>query len=93
MAMANFPVGTYKNITATANIMPTDGCLLGVFCSTTSSGTIQFYDSATTSTATPITGAITLTAGTWYYIPTTVLSGVYAVIGSTANVTVITSGG
>ena len=88
MAIGNLNVGSYKVLTATGNVASGEGALLGLFCSTTSSGTIILYDSATTTTTIPITAIITLTAGTWYNIPVTFTAGLYAVIANTANVTI-----
>lgn len=91
MSFASANIGNYKNVSATANIKPVDGAMLGVFCSSiTSTPTLQLYDSATTTTTLPITGVITLTAGTFYQIPVCFLNGLCAVISGTANITVVT---
>lgn len=80
--------GMYKNLTATANIAKASGELLGFYVNSTTSGTIQFYDSATTTTSTPITGVITPAIG-WHFLPVSTVNGIYAVIGGSAlNVTV-----
>jgi len=80
--------GMYKNITATGNVANSSGELLGFYVNSTTSGTIQFYDSATTGTGTPITGVITPAVG-WHFLPVSTASGIYAVIGGTAlNVTI-----
>lgn len=89
MGIGNFQVGNYTNKTATGNINAKDGCLLGFFVATTSTGTIQFYDSATTTTTIPITGVITPAAGQFYPLPVVYTNGLYAVIGgSSLNVTI-----
>jgi hypothetical protein len=63
---------------------------MGFFVNSSTSGTIQFYDSATTTTTMPITGAITPAAGNWYPLPVCYSNGLYAVIGGTAlNVTIV----
>lgn len=79
--------GNYKNLAATANVKSSAGNLLGMLCATTSSGTVILYDSATTTTSKPITGTITLAAGTYYPIPAGFSDGLYAVIANTANIT------
>ena len=47
-------VGGYKQITATGNVCPFGTSLLGIFVSSSSSGTITIYDSATTTTTTKV---------------------------------------
>jgi hypothetical protein len=81
--------GGYKNITATGNVSPVVTDILGIFVSTTSSGTFTVYDSATTTTTAPITGTVTATAGTWYPLPVSVSNGVYVVVSGTLNATVV----
>ena len=81
--------GGYKLITATGNVSPVPTDMLGIFVSTTSSGTFVVYDSATTTTTTPITGTVTPTAGTWYSIPASASAGLYIVVTGTLNATVI----
>lgn len=88
MAVGNFQVGNFSNKTATANIKASEGCLIGFYVNSTSSGTIQFYDSATTTTTTVISGAITPAIG-WHFYPVCYTNGLYAVIGSTLNVTLV----
>lgn len=91
MSAPTYEVGGYHNVTATANLCPVPAAILGFLVSSTSAGTIQFYDSATTTTTTPITGVITPAAGTFVPVKAYASSGVYAVIGGTINVTVITA--
>lgn len=81
--------GTYSNKTATANIVPRDGVMLGFYVNSTSTGTIQFYDSATTTTTTAISGVITPAIG-WHFYPISFANGLYAVIASTLNITIVT---
>ena len=88
MPLSAIEAGSYKNITATANIKPADGVILGFYVNSTTSGTIQFYDSATTTTTTPITGVITPSIG-WQFLPVTYTNGLYAVIANTLNVTIV----
>jgi hypothetical protein len=88
MNIGNMQVGVPANKTATGNVKPVDGAMLGFFCNSTSSGTVQFYDSSTTTTTTSITGVITPTAGVWYALPFTFTNGLYAVIANTLNITI-----
>lgn len=81
--------GSYKRITATGNIKPIGGILLGLLVASTSSGTITLYDSATTTTGTPITGTLTPAAGTFIPIPLQFINGLYAVVSGTLDVTLI----
>lgn len=81
--------GNYKHLTATANVKATPGALMGVLSSATTAGTIQFYDSATTTTTIPITGVITPAAGSFTPIPLNFTTGLYAVITGTLDATII----
>lgn len=89
MSAPTYESGGYTRLTATANVSPVPKDILGVLVSTTTAGTIQFYDSATTTTTTPITGVLTLSAGTFTPIKAYAAQGVYAVIGGTLDCTVI----
>ena len=80
-------MGMYKNLTATANVANASGELQGFYVNSTTAGTIQFYDSATTTTTTPITGLITPAIG-WHFLPVSTANGIYAVIGGTLNATI-----
>lgn len=89
MGIGNFQTGNYTNKTSSANINAKDGCMLGFFVNSTSSGTVTFYDSATTTTTIPITGTITPAAGAWYPLPVNYVNGLYCAIGSTINITIV----
>lgn len=90
MTIGALNIGQYKNMSASANVLPRAGALLGFYVNSTSSGTIRFYDSATTTTTTAITNTITPAVG-WHPLPVAVANGVYAVIGATLDVTVVTA--
>lgn len=79
---------TPKQMSASANVCNTSACLGGVFCSSSTSGTLTLYDSATTTTTTKIVDTFSLTAGTFYPLPFGFGSGIYAVVGGTASITV-----
>ena len=87
MAIGNIEVGSYRNLTASANVQSVSGAMIGFYVCSTTSGTIQFYDSATTTTTTPISGLITPAIGMNYF-PICFANGLYAVIGGTLNVTI-----
>jgi hypothetical protein len=87
MAIGNFEVGAYRNLTASANVKSSQGAVIGFYVNSTTAGTIQFYDDAATGTTTPITGLITPAIG-FHRLPVAFASGLYAVIGATLNVTI-----
>ena len=82
-------VGAYKNISATGNVSKVPCKMLGFFVSTESTGTVRIYDSATTTTSTPVTDTIAVNAGTGYNLPVALTAGMYVVIGGTADVTLV----
>lgn len=89
MSAPTYECGSYTRLTGTANVAPTPKSLLGFFVASTTAGTIQFFDSATTGTATPITGVITPAAGAFYPVKAYASTGIYAVIVGPLDVTVI----
>lgn len=89
MAISN-DVGSYKQMSASANVKPSSGVLLGIFVSSASgSPTLAVYDSASTGTSAPIVAQWTPVAATFYPIPTSYASGLYVAIGGTVQCTVI----
>jgi hypothetical protein len=88
MTSASNPCYYPSQITASTLIKTSPGECGQVFCSTTSSGTIALYDSATAATNNKIVDTITLTAGQSYPLYIKFVNGLYAVIGGTASVTV-----
>ena len=89
MSAPTFTAGGYKNLTATTQVSTQGSTIIGVLVSTTTAGTLQFYDSATATTTTPVTGVLTLAAGTFLPIGASVGTGIYVVVGGTINATVI----
>jgi len=83
MSEATYLTGSYVRLTATGNAAPVPKNINGFYVNNTTAGTIQFYDSATTTTTTPITGLITPAIG-WNPLPVYATAGVYVVIGGTA---------
>jgi hypothetical protein len=89
MAVGNLQAGTPKLITATGNLNNSSGALLGVLVSSSTAGTFQLYDSATTTTTTPITGLVTPVAGQFIQIPVGYATGLYVVVTGTIDATLI----
>ena len=89
MAIGNLPVGNAKAISASANVKSSQGAMLGIFCSSSTSGTITLYDDAATGTSTAIAAVFNVTAGTYYTLPVAFANGLYVVVGGTAAVTVV----
>lgn len=83
----------YKQLAATNQVKGGAGKLFGIFVSSTSSGTLAVYDSATASTSDPkIANTITVTAGAQYLsFPAGIWfsKGLYVVAANTVEFTVI----
>lgn len=88
--MINSTIGTPINKTASGAVLPISGGLLGVFCASSSSGTLKLYDNASAASGTVVVNTFNLTAGTYYQIPASLANGLYATIGGTADVTFFT---
>jgi hypothetical protein len=92
MAIGALNVGSPRLVTSSGNVMPRPGALLGIFCSTSTGGTVAVYDDPSTGTATQIVGTITLASGTWYNLPMTFAQGCNLVVAGAAVITVVVSG-
>ncbi len=89
MATGSLNVGMYKQISASGNINPASGSILGIFVSSVSgSPTITVYDSATTTTTAKIVDTFIPVAATFYAMPASYASGLYVVIAATVSCTV-----
>lgn len=86
--IAGFPTSTPRQVSASGNVAPRPCSIAGVFCSSSTSGTLTIYDDASTGTTTKIVDTFSLTGGTWYPLPFTVSNGVNLVVGGAASVTV-----
>lgn len=74
----------WQKISATTNIKAAPGRLMGFYCNTTSGGTVVFYNHASADT-TPVIGALTPVAATYYPMPDIVMSvGIRATIAAAA---------
>lgn len=71
----------------TTQIKTGDGVLGGIFCSSSTSGTVTIYDNTTTS-GTAIVATFTVAAGTFYRLPAAFATGCRIVVANTASVTV-----
>lgn len=89
MSRSTVAYGTPVPFSSSTNVLASDGVLLGIFVSTSTSGTVTIYDSATTTTTTKLVDTTgTLSVG-WYPIPITFTNGCYIVIGGTLKATAV----
>lgn len=77
---------SYSNLSSSALVKTGEGHLLGVFCASSSSGTLKVWDNTSAAT-TVLVNTFSLVAGTWYPLPFRFGVGCYATIGGTADVT------
>lgn len=86
-------MSNYVRITATKQIKPMAGKLIGVFCSIAGGGSLTFYDSANSSTSDPVAiSTIALTDGTYYSFSSGGIflkNGIYCVAAGLPFATVI----
>jgi hypothetical protein len=82
-----------KVITATENVKPSAGKLLGFFCSAASSNpTVTIYNSAAATATKKVIDTFTPVAGTNYFFPGDGIwcdDGIYVVIANTVTLSVI----
>lgn len=89
MSTSVLNTGSYKQISASGNVSPIPGTILGIFVSAASATpTITVYDSASTGTATKIVDTFTPVAATWYPMQFGTTAGLNVVIGGTVSATV-----
>ena len=78
-----------KNISASANVTPRSGSLIGIFvASASNTPTIAVYESATTTTTAIIVNTFTPAAGQFYPMPFSFTNGCYVAISGTVDCTV-----
>lgn len=66
------------------------GTILGFLCNSTTSGTVVLaFATAAGGAGTAFTGTITPTAGTWYPLPVSSPTGIYATIANTLSLTFV----
>jgi hypothetical protein len=73
----------YYPFTATGNVFPRAGAMAGITIST--AGNLTVYDSATTTTTTPILAITAVTAGQYVALPCGLASGCYIVATCTGT--------
>lgn len=90
MSTADAVYYKYTNLTASAPVTPvTEGRKLGgVFCASSTAGTLKIWDSATAASGPVIVNTFTLVAGTYYPLPAIAKNGLYLTIGGTTDITV-----
>lgn len=83
----------YKQLSATAQVKAAPGKIKGIVVSSTSSGTLKFYDSAVGSTSDPVViNTLTPAAGSNYPFPADGIwcsKGIYVVAANTIEATII----
>jgi len=83
-------VGSPLNISSTGAVKNGTGKLMGVFCASSTSGTLKLWDN-TAGSGTVIVNTFNLTAATFYEIPASFANGLYATVGGTADITLFVS--
>lgn len=93
MSAPTYETGGYTNLTtaATTQVSSVPKAVLGVFVSTSTSGTFAIYDNASANTTNPVTGTVSAVAGTFYPIKAYCSTGVVVVTTGTINCTVISA--
>lgn len=92
MARQYATVGSPITVTATGAAVSGPCSLIGLFCNSTSSGTIILYDN-TAASGQVIVGILTPTAGNYYPMPASCANGIYATVANTLNVTLFVAQG
>ena len=80
---------TYKEMSATGLVKTGTGRLFGIFCNTTTAGSLIIYDGLTAG-GTAMFSGLALTAGQTYYFGNVLFgTGLYIVLTNTADWTVL----
>lgn len=77
---------SYSNLSSSALVKTGSGTLVGVFVSSSSSGTIKVWDNTSAAT-TILVNTFSATAATWYPLPFKFNTGCYATLGGTIDCT------
>jgi hypothetical protein len=81
--------GQYSRLTgSTSAIKSGPGVLIGIFVSSSTSGTLKIYDSLTQANTIIVNTTATLVGGTFYRIPARFTTGLSITIGGTIDFTV-----
>lgn len=86
MSSNDVPIYKYKNITASALISNQPTRLGGIYCNSTTSGTVKIYDNNAAS-GTVVLNTTALAVG-WNQMPFLLPSGCYITVGNTLDCTV-----
>jgi len=79
---------TYKELTESGLVKTGCGSLRGIFCASTTDGTLKLWDN-TSGATTVLVNTFTLTAATYYDMADVIFgTGLYATIANTADITV-----
>ncbi|MBP7662287.1 MAG: hypothetical protein KA770_00260 [Shewanella sp.] len=78
----------YTNLSASAQIAVGQVRLGGIFCASSTSGTVKVWDS-TAASGDICVNTFAVTAGTYYPIPALLKTGCYITIANTADITVM----
>lgn len=89
MSAPTYISGGYSHQTATAQIATFGRTVLGIFVASATTATLQVYDSATATTTTPVTGAVTVSGGVFYPLYAACGTGIYVVATGTVDYTVV----
>lgn len=77
----------YTELTASAKISDTPVKLGGIFCASSSSGTVKIWDNNAASGAV-VVNTFNVSANTWYPLPFILQNGCFITIGGTTDLTV-----
>lgn len=88
MSRAENPSYSHVRLTASGLVRNGAGNIGRVFCSSSSSGTLQILDDTTNSGAHIVINTFPLTAGQSYPFNGEMERGIYAVIGGTADISI-----
>ena len=90
MTVGNLQNGISKliNTATTTAVKATQGSMIGIFCTSSTAGTVAIYDDPST-TNNKVLDTTTLAAATYYPLPISMANGMTIVTGGTINIAVI----
>ena len=92
MSLVQHTAGSPVTVTGTGAVKTGPCVLHGIFCNSTTSGTIILYDNASAASGQVIVGTLTPSAGTYYPVNAALANGIHATVANTLNVTLMISG-
>lgn len=75
-------------VSATGTVISGPGVVVGVYCNSSTSGTVTLRD-GTTGSPTPFVNALPVTAGAFYPLKMAFTTGLHFTLGGTADVTFV----